>query len=154
MNRTLLLCALLVALTSGAILAGLAPAHLDVLGAFRAPNPCFGSGQYCDDGDPTTYDFECVEAPLDSCPVAPICVPVVYHGQDGNDYHYCACTAVSGTPPNPKNQASWPCGTVFKVDGGGTPQGATCHNGSGECAGSQTCHDVDNGAACVFCDCG
>lgn len=49
MNRTLLLCALLVALTSGAILAGLAPAHLDVLGAFRAPNPCFGSGQYCDD---------------------------------------------------------------------------------------------------------
>jgi len=154
MRKSLLILAALVATASGAILAGVAPAHLSILNAWLVPNPCFGSGQYCVDGDPTTPDFRCVEAPMDTCPVAQNCVPAVHHGQDGNDYYYCACANVPGTPPDPRNQSGWPCGTVYKVDGGGTPQGATCHNGSGECTGSSTGKDVDSGSICVFCECG
>lgn len=154
MTRILTLLSIVSALISAAAFLELMPAHFEVgFGRLTADNQCFGSGQYCEDSDPTTFDLDCIEGPDPACEGPDICARVFYDSPTGNDYWYCACVNLPGDPPDPRNRPSWPCGLVMTMDGGGTVTAVNCINGDTECSGSQSCDDVDNSSACTFCGC-
>ncbi len=129
---------------AGATAARLVPARANLF--FPVDNPCAKAGLYCNGV------LTCPRSPHGTCEGPQSCAPASYPLGNGSTLKYCAC-AVGGPTVDPRNQPTWECTAVAKIDPGGNPVGMDCFNGV-ECQQGEACTKItDVNTGCESCEC-